>query len=128
MSNFSYINEFKSIRESIEVLEQNFRSKTNEAIKEQKEAERYKQIVIEFLKSKIGQKIYWAHKNWRKYETHTISGVSVEIQSSDFFGEEYVGKECIHIYVKGGGYFIADDIGKVLFFSEEEAALRSNKS
>lgn len=37
------------------------------------------------------------------------------------------GRYCAIRNVNGGGYFIADDIGKVLFFDEGEAALRSCK-
>ena len=83
--------------------------------------------MLEFLKSKIGLKIYWAHKDWFKYETHIISDIRVEIQKSDFFGRQYVGKECIHIYLEDGGYYIADNIGKTLFFNEDEAEAHTCK-
>ena len=38
-----------------------------------------------------------------------------------------VEKECIRIYLEDGGYYIADDIGKVLFFSEVEAKFHTCK-
>lgn len=122
------MDEFKIVYENLDLIERNLKNKDKEICRVQEKADRYKTILLEFLKSKIGQKIYWAHKNWRKYETHTISGVSVDIQKTDFFGEEYVGKECIRIYLEDGGYYIADDIGNVLFFSEGEAKFHACKS
>lgn len=121
------MDELKIIYENLNLIERNLKNKDKEMRMAQEETDRYKTILLEFLKSKIGQKIYWAHKNWRKYEAHTISGVSVDIQKTNFFGEEYVGKECIRIYLEDGGYYIADDIGKVLFFSEGEAKFHTCK-
>lgn len=121
------MDEFKVISENLDSIERNLKKKDRDMRKVQEEADRYKSILLEFLKSKIGQKIYWAHRHWRKYETHTISDISVDIQKSDFFGEEYIGKECIRIYIKSGGYYIADDIGKTLFFSESEAEFHTSK-
>lgn len=122
------MDELEIVYENLNSIKRNLKNKDKEIRRAQEEADRYKEILIEFLKSKIGQKIYWAHKDWIKYETHTISGVSVDIQKTDFFGEEYVGKECIRIYLEDGGYYIADDIGKVLFFSEGEAKFHACKS
>ena len=119
--------EIELIREKLDLIEKESILRDAEEYKIKQEAERYKTILLEFLKSKIGQKIYWAHKAWVKYETHTIADVSVDIQENSFFGEEYKGKECIKIHIKNGGHFIADGIGKTLFFDESEAALHAYK-
>lgn len=119
--------EIETIREHLDSIERESKVQDAELYKAKREANRYKTILLEFLKSKIGQKIYWAHKDWEKYEAHTITDIRVEIRDSDFFGKEYVGKECIHIYVKGGGCFIADNIGKTLFFDKDEAELHTYK-
>lgn len=119
------LEEIELIREQLELIEKESIMRDAEEYKTKREADRYKTILFEFLKSKIGHKIYWAHKAWVKYETHTIADVSVDIQESSFFGEEYKGKECIKIHIKNGGYFIADGIGKTLFFDENEAALHA---
>lgn len=79
------------------------------------------ELILNLLKSKIGQPIYWADKAWRKYEKHIISDVRYEIQESGFFGDEYAGKKCVKIYVDGDGYYLANEIGKTIFFSETEA-------
>ena len=115
------------IREKLDEIEKASIYQDTEEHKAKQEANRYKLILIEFLKSKIGQKIYWAHKDWLKYEIHTISDVGIDIQKSDFFGQQYVGKECIRIYLEDGGYYIADNIGKTLFFNEDEAKLHTCK-
>ena len=60
------MNEIKAIRENLSSLEATLETKEKELNKAQCETDRYKAIVLEFLQSKIGQKIYWAHKNWRK--------------------------------------------------------------
>ena len=119
--------EIELIREQLDLIEKESILRDTEEYKIKQETNRYKTILFEFLKSKIGHKIYWAHKNWRKYETHTIADVSVDIQENSFFGEEYNGKECIKIHIKNGGHFIADNIGKTLFFDESEAALHTCK-
>ena len=119
--------EIEIIREKLDEIEKASIYQDTEEYKAKQEANRYKTILLDFLKSKIGQKIYWAHKNWRKYETHTIADVSVDIQENSFFGEEYKGKECIKIHIKNGEHFIADNIGKTLFFDESEAALHTCK-
>lgn len=121
------LEEIELIREQLDLIEKESILRDAEEYKIKQEAKRYKAILLEFLKSKIGQKIYWAHKDWRKYETHTIADVSVDIQENSFFGEEYKGKECIKIHIKNGGHFIADNIGKTLFFDESEAALHTCK-
>lgn len=87
----------------------------------------YEQILLMVLKSKIGEKIYWASKNWRNYEVYTIKDVRLEVQKGDFFGKKYQGKECIKIFLEDGGYYIANNIGKTLFFSEEEAKAHTDK-
>ena len=119
--------EIELIREHLDSIEKESIQQDAEEYKAKQEANRYKTILFEFLKSKVGHKIYWAHKNWRKYETHTITDVSLDIQENGFFGEEYNGKECIKVHIKNGGHFIADNIGKTLFFDEDEAALHTCK-
>ena len=119
--------EIDIIRENLDLIEKASIQQDAEEYRAKQEANRYKTILLEFLKSKIGQKIYWAHKHWKKYETHTIEDVSIDIQENSFFGEEYKGKECIKIHIKNGGHFIADNIGKTLFFDEDEAALHTYK-
>lgn len=121
------MDELEIVYENLNSIKRNLKNKDKEIRRAQEEADRYKAILIEFLKSKIGQKIYWAHKDWIKYETHTISAISTDTQKSNFFGEEYVGKECIRIYLEDGGYYIADDIGETLFFSEGEAKFHTCK-
>ena len=64
------MDEFKIVYENLDLIERNLKNKDKEICRVQEETDRYKTILLEFLKSKIGQKIYWAHKNWRKYETH----------------------------------------------------------
>ena len=113
--------EIESIRTHLDSIEKASVQQDAEEYKAKREAYRYKTILLEFLKSKIGQKIYWAHKHWRKYETHTIKDVGIDIQTSEFFGSEYIGKECIRIYLEDGGYYIADQIGITLFFDVIEA-------
>lgn len=119
------MSKIQNIINDLNLLEDTLLQKDHDLFIQTREANRYKNILLEFLKSKIGQKIYWAHKDWRKYETHTISAVNVELQDTDFFGSEYVGKMCIRIYLEDGGYYIADKIGKTLFFDEGVAALRT---
>lgn len=119
--------EIKLIREKLDLIEKEFALRASEEHKAEQEANRYKTILFELLKSKIGHKIYWAHPAWVKYETHTIEDISSDIQESGFFGEQYNGKECIKIHIKNGGHFIADNIGKTLFFDESEAALHTYK-
>lgn len=121
------MNEFDIIRENLDSIEDKLRDRDENLYDALEEMHRYKDILLEFLKSKIGQKIYWAHKDWFKYETYIISSVSTDIQKSDFFGYQYVGKECIRIYLEDGGYYIADNIGKTLFFNEDEAKLHTCK-
>lgn len=82
----------------------------------------YMDALEQTLRSKIGQKIYWAHKDWLKYEEHTISDVRREIQESDFFGQEYKGKMVIKIFLADGGHYIANDIGNTLFFTVKDAS------
>lgn len=78
--------------------------------------------LVYMLKLKIGDNIYWASPAWNKYETHTISDVRIEKMDSSFFGKEYVGKECVKIFVNDGkSYYIADNIGDTLFFTEKDA-------
>ena len=113
--------EIEAIRAHLDSIEKTSIYQDAEEYKAKQEADRYKTILLEFLKSKIGQKIYWAHKHWRKYETHTIKDVGIDVQTSEFFGAEYIGKECIRIYLEDGGYYIADQIGATLFFDVIEA-------
>lgn len=85
------------------------------------------ELILNLLKSKIGQPIYWADEAWSKYEKHIISDVKTEIQETCFFGKEYLGEECIKIYVDSDGYYLANDIGSTLFFTETEAEEHRNK-
>ena len=119
--------EIEVIREYLDSIEKASIQQDAEEYKAKQEADRYKTILLEFLKSKIGQKIYWAHKHWRKYETHIIKDIGIGIQTSEFFGGEYIGKECIRIYLEDGGYYIADNIGITLFFNEMEAKAHTCK-
>lgn len=119
--------EIEIIKENLSSIENKLIDRDEDLYDALEEMHRYKDILFNFLKTKIGQKIYWAHENWRKHETHTVTDVGIDIQKSDFFGHEYVGKECIRIYIKSGGYFIADDIGKTLFFDEAEAKSHTSK-
>ena len=113
--------EIEAIRAHLDSIKKTSIQQDAEEYKAKQEANRYKSILLEFLKSKIGQKIYWAHKHWRKYESHTIKDIGIGIQESEFFGGEYMGKECIRIYIEDGGYYIADNIGITLFFDESIA-------
>ena len=113
--------EIEIIRENLDLIERASIQQDAEEYRAKQEAKRYKTILLEVLKSKIGQKIYWAHKHWKKYETHTIKDISIDIQKSEFFGREYIGKECVCIYLEDGGYYIADQIGITLFFDESVA-------
>lgn len=119
--------EIEIIKENLSSIENKLADRDEDLYDALEEMHRYKDILLEFLKSKIGQKIYWAHKDWFKYETYIISDVRLEIQKSDFFGKQYVGKECICIHLEDGGYYIADNIGKTLFFNEDEAQLHTCK-
>lgn len=88
-----------------------------------KEIEQLKETLVLSLKPLIGQPIYWANPNWRM-ETHTITGVEYRTYDSDFFDTKevkYKGKKCIVIEVDGCGNYLADFIGRTLFFDKEEA-------
>ena len=119
--------EIDIIRENLDLIEKASIQQDAEEYRAKQEANRYKTILLEFLKSKIGQKIYWAHKHWEKYETHTIKDIGIDIQESEFFGGEYIGKECVRIYLEDGGYYIADQIGITLFFDENVAMAHTCK-
>jgi len=87
-----------------------------------------KTIIIS-LKALVGQNIYWASPNW-KMETHTIRDVEYRIVDSDFFDTKetkYKGKYCVCIEVDDSGYYLADFIGKTLFFDKEEAMNHARK-
>ena len=86
-------------------------------------------IMLISLKALIGRNIYWASPNWRM-ETHTIRDVEYRIIDSDFFDTKetkYKGKTCICIEVDNSGYYLADFIGKSLFFDKEEAKSHARK-
>lgn len=80
-------------------------------------------VLCMVLKTKIGQPIYWAHKDWLKYETHTITDVKYEEFTSDFFDtkKKYKGTMQVQIEVDNTGNYLAKDIGRTLFFDKEEA-------
>lgn len=102
-----------------------FLCEENESLK--KELDLMSLLILILLKSKIGDFLYWADKSWFKYEKHTITDVRYEIQDTEFFGDEYVGKKCIKIYVDSDGYYLANEIGKTIFFSETEAESHTQK-
>lgn len=88
---------------------------------------KHQNILCETLKPMVGQKIYWAHPDWN-YETHTICNVRCDIVKSDFWHKKYQNKRCVIIDVDDGdGYYIADLIGKSLFFDEQEAIRHSRQ-
>lgn len=94
-----------------------------------KENEYLKEAVVVLLKALIGQPIYWAHPDWRM-ETHIIRDVEYRVVDSDFFDRKdrkYEGKKCICIEVDEDGYYLADFIGKTLFFDKEEALSHARK-
>jgi hypothetical protein len=99
----------------------------NDLIKEQENTINILNIaLLEILKTKIGEKIYWAHKNWKNYETHTITNVKYEVYNSDFFDkkdEKYKGKKLVIIEIDNTGTYLACHLGKTLFLTEEEAKL-----
>lgn len=109
------------LKQAIAMAECNFQKQNYELDELKKEIHQSNLIIFHCLSAMIGHNIYWADRRWNKYETHTISKVSIEKQESDFFGAEYVGKECVRIYLSDGGYYIADKIGINLFFHEFEA-------
>ena len=86
-------------------------------------------IMLISLKALIGRDIYWASPNWRM-ETHTIRDIEYRIVDTDFFDTRetrYKGKTCICIEVDDSGYYLADFIGKSLFFDKEEAKNHAQK-
>lgn len=89
---------------------------------------KYKYLLCETLKVFIGKYIYWSHPDW-KYETHVISDIVCDIETSDFFDKstkKYKGTLCVMIKVdNNSGHFLADDIGRTLFFNKEEAIKHS---
>lgn len=93
------------------------------------EIEHLKEMMILLLKALIGQPIYWANPNW-KMETHIIRDIEYRIVDSDFFDTKetkYKGKACICIEIEDNGYYLADFIGKTLFFDKEEAMNHARK-
>ena len=86
--------------------------------------DKHNYILCESLKELIGRPIYWATFSW-KHEKHIISGIRYDIVNTDFFDtkdKKYKGKKCVLIYVDNNdGYYLADDIGRTLFFDENEA-------
>lgn len=95
----------------------------------EKEIEHLKETMVLLLKALVGQPIYWASPNW-KMETHTIRDVEYRVVDSDFFDDEetkYKGKAYICIEVDKSGYYLADFIGKNLFFDKEEAMNHARK-
>lgn len=98
-----------------------FQEQQSELCKTEIEAKRYQNIIFNCLSSMIGEPIYWASSYWPNIETHRIKAVSYGAVETDFFGSEFKGKPCIKIFTEDGGFYIADDIGKTLFFSKVEA-------
>ena len=93
------------------------------------EIEQLKEMMVILLKALIEQPIYWASPNWRM-ETHTVRDVEYRIVDSDFFDTKevkYKGTKCICIEVDDDGYYLADFIGKTLFFDKEDAIKHARK-
>ena len=94
------------------------------------EKQRYKRLqdrYVLLLKTKIGEKIYWASPAWNKYETHTITDIRIEKVENDFFGKEYFGTEQIKIFVDDNkSYYLAEHIDETLFFDKDEAYKHTN--
>ena len=93
------------------------------------EIEQLKEMMVILLKALIEQPIYWASPNWRM-ETHTVRDVEYRIVDSDFFDTKevkYKGRKCICIEVDDDGYYLADFIGKTLFFDKEDAIKHARK-
>lgn len=87
-----------------------------------KEINRYRNLLIYMIKSQINQPIYIADPEWKKIETHTITGVKIGKQEDGHFGEEYNGDTVVKILIDNDEkYYIADMIGQNIFFSKEEA-------
>ena len=74
--------EIEIIKENLSSIENKLADRDEDLYDALEEMHRYKDILIEFLKSKIGQKIYWAHNLWRNYETHTIKNIDLEIHKN----------------------------------------------
>lgn len=88
-------------------------------IKEERE-ENLLKLLAEELKMRIGTNIYWSCKGW-SIEKHTISKIKCDVYHGEFF-KEYDGMKVVLIYTDNDtGYYIADELGKTLFFSREEA-------
>lgn len=95
----------------------------NEVFNLNNEKNKYQDILYATLKTMIGEPIYWASPNW-KMETHTIRDVRCDILDTDFFDTKeykYEGTLCVIIDIDENGYYIADNIGKNLFFDKGEA-------
>ena len=60
------MDEIKIIKENLDSIGRKFQEQNAKLTKAQEQEDRYKNILLTFLKSKIGQNIYWASKNWRK--------------------------------------------------------------
>ena len=111
----------KLISEASDVVRHIVSEKDN-AIKELEECKRKNlEIIAMVLRSKIGQNIYWAHKDWRKYETHIISDVEVSVVDTDFWGKEYYHQPTVKIHLEDGGFYISQLLNYTLFFDEAEA-------
>lgn len=116
----------KEMREQINLIldgvDQKFEFFSNMIKHKDEQINTLNKILCKVLNKMAGQKIYWAHSYWNKYETHTILRAEIGIVTTDFFGPEYINKECIKIFIDdGNGYYIADKIGETLFFDEKEA-------
>lgn len=116
----------ETLKDNIRSLYEDYNNVISEKDKLIKENDKHQKIIRNILRNKIGQKIYWAHEQWTKIETHTITNVKYRKYNDDFF-EEYKDKWCVLIEVDNSGFYVADDIGKTLFFDKEEA-LRHAKS
>ena len=86
------------------------------------ELNRYKNLLVYVLLFLKGKPIYWAHPEWKKIVSHTITDVRMERQVGGFFGEEFDGEIVVKIFVDDDdSYYIAETLGETLFFTLEDA-------
>jgi hypothetical protein len=77
-----------------------------------------KKIIYNILNNLKGFPIYWAAPGWI-VETHTIKSVKIDFESTDAFGDQYLGEEVVKIFIDDGdSYYIANDIGTEVFLDK----------
>lgn len=90
----------------------------NDFQREERE-EKLLRLLAREMEARIGTPIYWAYKGW-SIEKHIVSAIKYDVYHGNFF-KNYDGKKVVQIYVEDGGLYLADDLGRTLFFSKEEA-------